>query len=181
MVALICNINKQQLNFCKFSLKDIKFSNMGAIKCPSNRKFGEAILSEIDGEMFPSESKFNSIKRDAFHEEDSAYTTLRKKIENSKLDDPLNESPSQIATTNWALPAKIQGVDELPNFKVLEANPIPPKIPKCYIFESIDLKVPRGVYLISLIRIFPSLPSTRPFGSSLASGSIGTPKLSECA
>ncbi|CAN6579490.1 unnamed protein product [Malus baccata var. baccata] len=27
--------------------------------------------------------------------------------------------------------------------------------------------------------IFPSLPSTRPFGSSLASGSVGTPKLSE--
>ncbi|CAN6678417.1 unnamed protein product [Malus baccata var. baccata] len=27
--------------------------------------------------------------------------------------------------------------------------------------------------------IFSSLPSTRPFGSSLASGSVGTPKLSE--
>ncbi|CAN6571684.1 unnamed protein product [Malus baccata var. baccata] len=27
--------------------------------------------------------------------------------------------------------------------------------------------------------IFTSLPSTRPFGSSLASGSVGTPKLSE--
>ncbi|CAN6546010.1 unnamed protein product [Malus baccata var. baccata] len=27
--------------------------------------------------------------------------------------------------------------------------------------------------------IFPFLPSTRPFGSSLASGSVGTPKLSE--
>ncbi|RXI01607.1 hypothetical protein DVH24_014956 [Malus domestica] len=27
--------------------------------------------------------------------------------------------------------------------------------------------------------IFPSLPSTRPFGSSLASGYVGTPKLSE--
>ena len=35
---------------------------------------------------------------------------------------------------------------------------------------------PMGVILIC---IFPSLPSARPFGSSLASGSVGTPKLSE--
>ncbi|RXH99554.1 hypothetical protein DVH24_021356 [Malus domestica] len=34
---------------------------------------------------------------------------------------------------------------------------------------------------VSLICIFSSLPSTRPFGSSLALGSIGTPKLSEFA
>ncbi|CAN6711757.1 unnamed protein product [Malus baccata var. baccata] len=39
----------------------------------------------------------------------------------------------------------------------------------------------RGVDLVSLICIFSSLLSTRPFGSSLASGSIGTPKLSEFA
>ena len=39
-----------------------------------------------------------------------------------------------------------------------------------------DPTSPRGVILIC---IFPSLPSTRPFGSSLASGSVGTPKLSE--
>ncbi|RXH78960.1 hypothetical protein DVH24_034167 [Malus domestica] len=32
---------------------------------------------------------------------------------------------------------------------------------------------------VSLICIFPSLPSTRHFGSSLASSFIGTPKLSE--
>ena len=37
----------------------------------------------------------------------------------------------------------------------------------------------RGVDLVILICIFSSLPSTRPFGSSLASGSVGTPKLSE--
>ncbi|RXH91828.1 hypothetical protein DVH24_020851 [Malus domestica] len=35
--------------------------------------------------------------------------------------------------------------------------------------------------LVSLICIFPSLPSTRPFGSSLASGSIEILKLSEFA
>ncbi|CAN6576946.1 unnamed protein product [Malus baccata var. baccata] len=35
---------------------------------------------------------------------------------------------------------------------------------------------PRGVILKC---IFSSLPSTRHFGSSLASGSVGTPKLSE--
>ncbi|RXH94973.1 hypothetical protein DVH24_024657 [Malus domestica] len=38
-----------------------------------------------------------------------------------------------------------------------------------------------GVDPVSLICIFSSLPSTRPFGSSLALGSIGTPKLSEFA
>ena len=43
----------------------------------------------------------------------------------------------------------------------------------------LDLTSPRGVDHVSLICIFPSLPSTRPFGSSLASGSIGTSKLSE--
>ncbi|RXH83896.1 hypothetical protein DVH24_013141 [Malus domestica] len=57
-----------------------------------------------------------------FHEEDSAYTTLRsedfvnelselvedeEKIENSKLEVHLNEPTGQIATTNWSLPAKI--------------------------------------------------------------------------
>ncbi|CAN6559787.1 unnamed protein product [Malus baccata var. baccata] len=36
----------------------------------------------------------------------------------------------------------------------------------------------RGVDPVSLICIFSSLSNTRPFGSSLASGSIGTPKLS---
>ncbi|RXH87414.1 hypothetical protein DVH24_034314 [Malus domestica] len=40
---------------------------------------------------------------------------------------------------------------------------------------------PKGVDLVSLICIFSSLPSTRPFRSLLASGSIGTPKLSEFA
>ncbi|CAN6585592.1 unnamed protein product [Malus baccata var. baccata] len=38
-----------------------------------------------------------------------------------------------------------------------------------------------GVDHVSLICIFSSLPSTRPFGSSLASSSIGTLKLSEFA
>ncbi|RXI04552.1 hypothetical protein DVH24_038826 [Malus domestica] len=41
--------------------------------------------------------------------------------------------------------------------------------------------LPRGVDPVSLICIFSSLSNTRPFGSSLASGSIGTPKLSEFA
>ena len=59
----------------------------------------------------------------------------------------MNESTSQIATTNWALHAEIQVVDEVSNIKVLEANPIPPKIPECYIFESIDLKVPNSLIL----------------------------------
>ncbi|CAN6723563.1 unnamed protein product [Malus baccata var. baccata] len=36
-----------------------------------------------------------------------------------------------------------------------------------------------GMDLVSLICIFPSLPNTRPFGSSLASGSIGTSKFSD--
>ncbi|RXH78704.1 hypothetical protein DVH24_002222 [Malus domestica] len=36
-----------------------------------------------------------------------------------------------------------------------------------------------GVNLVSFKCIFSSLPSMRLFGSSLASGSIGTPKLSE--
>ncbi|CAN6708706.1 unnamed protein product [Malus baccata var. baccata] len=36
-----------------------------------------------------------------------------------------------------------------------------------------------GVDHVNLICIFTSLPKTRHFGSSLASGSIGTPKLSE--
>ncbi|CAN6696848.1 unnamed protein product [Malus baccata var. baccata] len=39
----------------------------------------------------------------------------------------------------------------------------------------------KGVDHVSLICIFSSLPSTRPFGSSLASSFIGTPKLSEFA
>ncbi|RXH86855.1 hypothetical protein DVH24_022128 [Malus domestica] len=38
-----------------------------------------------------------------------------------------------------------------------------------------------GVDHLSLICIFSSLPSTRPFGISQASSSIGTPKLSEFA
>ncbi|RXH83529.1 hypothetical protein DVH24_005782 [Malus domestica] len=39
----------------------------------------------------------------------------------------------------------------------------------------------RGVDHLSLICIFSSLPSMMPFGSSLASGSIRTPKSSEFA
>ncbi|CAN6554976.1 unnamed protein product [Malus baccata var. baccata] len=42
--------------------------------------------------------------------------------------------------------------------------------------RAVELPVDEGVILKC---IFSSLPSTRPFGSSLASGSIRTPKLSE--
>ncbi|CAN6707432.1 unnamed protein product [Malus baccata var. baccata] len=42
-----------------------------------------------------------------------------------------------------------------------------------------DPTSPRGVDHVSRICILSSLPSTKPFGSSLASGSIGTLKLSE--
>ncbi|RXI01608.1 hypothetical protein DVH24_014957 [Malus domestica] len=41
-------------------------------------------------------------------------------------------------------------------------------------------RAPKGGGLGVILKcIFPSLPSTRPFGSSLASGYVGTPKLSE--
>ncbi|RXH82896.1 hypothetical protein DVH24_003394 [Malus domestica] len=43
-------------------------------------------------------------------------------------------------------------------------------------------RAPKGGGLGVIFKcIFTSLPSMRPFGSSLAPGSIGTPKLSECA
>ncbi|RXH98040.1 hypothetical protein DVH24_010365 [Malus domestica] len=45
----------------------------------------------------------------------------------------------------------------------------------------LNVSTEMGVDHISLICIFSSLPNTRPFGSSLASGSVGTPKLSEFA
>ena len=48
-----------------------------------------------------------------------------------------------------------------------------------YGVSSVRSHIAQGVDPVSLICIFPSLPSTRFFGSSLASGSVGTPKLSE--
>ena len=48
--------------------------------------------------------------------------------------------------------------------------------------RGVDCKIPHrpgGVHPISLICIFSSLLNTRLFGSLLASGSVGTPKLCE--
>ncbi|RXH90526.1 hypothetical protein DVH24_035290, partial [Malus domestica] len=81
------------------------------------------------------------------------------------------------------------------NFRV-PMEPEASELPKCLVLgrdENIHIRLTKstplddyftfnkGVDHVSLICIFSSLPSTRLFGSSLASGFIGTPKLSEFA
>ncbi|KAB2628602.1 hypothetical protein D8674_033397 [Pyrus ussuriensis x Pyrus communis] len=121
------------------------------------------ILSERDQDIFPCEPEANPIEQEAFHEQDDVHTTFRseedfdhelselaegeEKIANSKLEDPLNEPTSQIAITNWSLPADIQAVDEVSNVKMLEANPSPLDIPECYILNTTDSKVPNSFIL----------------------------------
>ncbi|CAN6583438.1 unnamed protein product [Malus baccata var. baccata] len=79
-----------------------------------------AILSERNGEIFPSESKSNPIERDVFHEENHAYTTLRsekdfnnelselvvdeEKKEYSMLEGHLHYMTSQITTNKKSIP-----------------------------------------------------------------------------
>ncbi|KAB2632678.1 hypothetical protein D8674_028925 [Pyrus ussuriensis x Pyrus communis] len=109
-----------------------------------------AIVSARDQDIFPSEPEVNPIEHSMNKGIDHELSELaegEEKIENSKLEDPLNESLSQRAITNWSLYADIQVVDEVSNIKVLDANPSPLDIPECHILNATDSKVPNSFIL----------------------------------
>lgn len=72
----------------------------------------------------------------------------KEKKENSVLEDPLHELTSQVTTIKNSLSEVKQIIDRVPNFKVFEENPSPPKNFECYIFfDSTNLKVPNSFFM----------------------------------